>query len=350
MAVAPMEETMSTWRVTALFAFLLLPFLATAKDLDRDRLNPVLGSILKVEVVTTSGGYSLGTAVSIAPGKFVTSCHVTARAEKIALLAEGSRWPAVGEMSNTEYDLCVLNVPSLAHIAPVHLRSARELRVGQAVAALGYTFGAGLAGQSGSIRALHPLNGSLVIQSTTPFNSGASGGGLFDENGALVGILTFRLPGAEAYYFSMPIDWISDSIDKADAYGEIAPLQGPRPFWAHPIESLPYFMRATSLEANQDWESLIKLTEQWALADEKNAEPWFMRGTAYSRIDRNDASIKAYRTALERDPKFALAWFNLGEAYFRRGDRSEVARVLAELKPLDPDLADDLAVKSGTAR
>jgi S1-C subfamily serine protease len=41
-----------------------------------------------------------------------------------------------------------------------------------------------------------------VIQTSTAFTSGASGGGLFDEDGRLVGILTYRLRGASGYYFS----------------------------------------------------------------------------------------------------------------------------------------------------
>lgn len=323
---------------------------ALAADIDRERLNGVLGSILKVEAVNESGHFSLGTAVAVAAGKFITSCHVTAQASQIALLFDGVRWPVVAQLSDIRYDLCVLDAPGLKDVTPVPLRSARELHVGQTVAALGYTFGAGLLAQAGAIRALHALNGSSVIQSATPFSSGASGGGLFDENGSLVGILTFRLPGAPGFYFSMPIDWVKSRIALADSYQPVAPLTGARPFWAQPNELLPFFMQATTLEAAGSWQELIKLTEQWADDDQQNAEPWFVRGQAYGRLDRNDAAVKSYKAALALDPQLAPAWFNLGEAYFRRGDHAEVRRVMTELKRLDPDLADDFAVKTGIAR
>jgi len=328
-------------------SIVLLPQMSFTKEIDRERLNPILGSIVKVEAIAASGNLSLGSAVSLAPGKFVTNCHVTLHAERISVIAGGQRWPVAGQLSDTLYDLCLLDIPGLKNLPAVSIRRASDLRQGQTVIALGYTFGAGLMAQAGTIKALHTLHDSRVIQTTTPFNSGASGGGLFDEDGELIGILTFRLPGASAYYFSMPTDWLPTDIDNSEAYTKITPLSGPPPFWAHTNDALPYFMRAAALEANGDWQGLIRLTETWAAAEESNAEPWFMRGQAYSHIDRNEAAIKAYKNALNRDPTFAPTWYNIGEAYFRRGDRSEVINIYNVLKKLDTELAEDLAVKCG---
>jgi len=337
-------------RITTAAALLLVSstMAATAKGIDRERLNPVLTSLAKVEAVTESGSYSLGTAVSVAPGKFVTSCHVTARSAQVVLIYEGLRWPVVSQSSDTEHDACLLDVPSLEHVAPVKLGRSLTTKPGQDVVAMGYTFGAGLLAQSGTISALHWLDGAYVIQSSTPFNSGASGGGLFDEDGTLIGILTFRLPGADGFYFSIPVDWILDRIDKADTYTKIAPLDGPRPFWARPKESLPYFMKATSLEAIGDWEGLVKLTEEWTVSDQSNAEPWIVRGQAYMHLDRIDAAIKAFRMATQREPHLPLAWQSLGEASARRGNHEELLDALNHLRPLDAELADDLAARSDT--
>lgn len=318
-----------------------------AKEIDREKLNPVLGSIVKVEAITSSGGYSLGTAVSIAPGRFVTNCHVTAQATRVDLLYTGLRWTAANESSDTEHDICLLDVPALREVEPVRRRSANEMKVGQDVVAIGFTFGTGLRAQIGKISALHPLDGSVVIKTSTPFSSGASGGGLFDDEGRLIGVLTFRLPGAEGFYFSIPADWINPKVEAAEAYTKIAPLQGPRPFWARPEEAQPYFMRATRLEAASDWQSLIRLTDAWAESDERDPEPWFIRGQAYAHIDRTEAAIKSYKAAIARDPNASLAWFNLGELYSRGGLRDAVIDVLSHLRPLDPELADDLAVRGG---
>jgi serine protease Do len=338
--------------VRSLLALLALAAaaVADADDLDRTRIMPLAHSVLKVEVIKESGGYSLGTGVSVAPGKFVTNCHVTREAKKVAVVRGGVRWPAVAELSDQEYDLCVLDVPDLKEVAPVPLANARDLKMGQVVAAMGFTGGVGLQVHSGLISGLHRLNGSNVIQTTTAFTSGASGGALFDGQGRLVGILTFRLRGTNAYYFSAPIDWIVTRIANADSYREIAPLSGGDAFWARPLDSLPYFMQATSLEADGKWDELVKLTEKWSDAEDSNAEPWFVRGHAYTKLDRREGAVKAYRKAVSLSPEFGQAWFNLGVAYFGLGERDEVQRVLAVLRGLDRDLADELSVRSGAVR
>jgi serine protease Do len=228
--------------------FLLFPMAAAsfawAEDLSRAQMMTLARSVLKVEVVKEDGGYSLGTGVSIAPGKFVTNCHVTHDAEKITVVQGGRRGPAVSELSDQEYDLCVLDVPTLNDIEPVPVASARELKIGQAVTAIGFTGGMEKNLRSGVVSGLHQLNGSNVIQTTTAFTSGASGGALFDSGGHLVGILTFRLRGSNAYYFSAPVEWIAPRVANAMSYGKIAPLRGRNAFWAKPLEALPYFMQA----------------------------------------------------------------------------------------------------------
>lgn len=319
-----------------------------AAEIDRSKINPVLASVLKVEASGTgASGYSLGSAVAIAPGKFITSCHVTLHAEQVTVLYQGLRWAADRQSADVTHDLCVLSIPGLKAVEPVRQRSIREARPGNSVAAVGYTFGAGLMAQTGVISAMHPFDDSAIVQTTTPFNSGASGGGLFNEQGELIGILTFRLPGANAYYFSVPSDWISSRLLDDSSFKRIAAIQGEQPFWAKPIGELPYFMRAVPLEASGNWQGLLTLADDWCKSEQNNAEAWLVRGQALDRLDRTEAAIEAYRTAVEKDPHSSEAWFALGTASSRRGDHQRVAEVLRHLSTLAPDLADDLAVIGG---
>jgi len=335
------------WQAAALVAFAGLQS-AQATDIDRSKLNPVLGSILKVEASSGgASGYSLGSAVAIAPGKFVTSCHVTLHADQVTVLYQGLRWAADRQSSDVPHDLCVLSVPGLDHVEPVRQRSIRDAHSGMNVAAIGYTFGAGLMAQTGVISAMHPFEDSAIIQTTTPFNSGASGGGLFNADGELIGILTFRLPGANAYYFSVPSDWISARLLVEGNFKAIAAVKGEQPFWARPASQLPYFMRAAPLEAAGSWQALLDLTDIWCQSENDNAEAWLTRGEALDRLDRTDAAIEAYHAAVEKNPRSSEAWYALGTASSRRGDRSLVTDVLTHLIPLAPDLAEDLAVIGG---
>lgn len=321
---------------------------ATAQELDRELFNPILSSIVKVEAVTESGSYSLGSAVPVLAGQFATSCHVTAKAVSIAIVYQGLRWPVRGQRANPERDLCLLEVPRLSEVAVVRRGRSIDLKVGDGLAAIGYTFGAGLSKQIGKVRALHPISGGTVIQSATYFNSGASGGGLFTLDGRLVGILTFRLKGAEAYYFSIPADWIDAELARDDAYQPVAPLSGITPFWSQPIERLPYFMRAATLQARAQWPDVVQLTLDWAEAEPANPEPWFVRGEAFAKVDRPADAVAALRKAVELNPDLALAWMKLGEAELRLRHLDEVRTIIKRLDALDAELAADLSVRSGT--
>ena len=65
------------------------------------------------------------------------------------------------------------------------LRSASTLSVWETVYAVGYSGGFRASVSEGQIVALHPYSGNYVIQVTTPFGRGASGGGLFDASSKL---------------------------------------------------------------------------------------------------------------------------------------------------------------------
>ena len=339
-----------TWSL----AFLLgsaaaLPATVTAQALDRAHFIRLAASVVKVEVHNRNGSYSLGTAVAIAPDRVVTNCHVTRDARQITLVKGALRWAATAQSADLEHDLCLLEAPRLK-ATPVRLGSARDLRIGQRVGAMGFTGGIEMAFRDGLVGALHRLDGSKVIQSTTAFTSGASGGALFDHEGQLVGILTFRLPGPQGYYFSAPVDWVAARITSGEGFVGIGPLGATRSFWQRPPPDLPYFMRAARLEAGAQWSELLNLADAWAVAEDDSPEPWIARGKAYLRLDRREAAVEAFSHATVVEPASGEAWFNLGVTYFRLGEAVELQRAHATLSALNPDLAEDLAVIAGLSR
>jgi S1-C subfamily serine protease len=72
------------------------------------------------------------------------------------------------------------------------------------------------------------MAGIQIIETSTFFTLGGSGGGLFDRQGRLVGLATFLAPGHAGGYFAVPVDWVK-SVEKAP-YQAIEPLQG-LSFW-----------------------------------------------------------------------------------------------------------------------
>jgi serine protease Do len=163
-------------------------------QIDRSRMLYVAPSVLKIEAVSPEGRYQLGSGVIVAPGKVVTNCHVTRHAERIDVVRAGVRWRVASQAADLLRDLCVLRVPRLEG-EPVAMGKAGALKAAQDVMAIGYTGGVGVQLSEGDVVALHTWSGGHIVQSSNWFSSGASGGGLFNADGALVGILTFRLRG-----------------------------------------------------------------------------------------------------------------------------------------------------------
>lgn len=324
---------------------------AVAQDIDRVRALVLAGSILKVEASDGDGRMSLGTAVSVGPGTFVTNCHVTRRAAVVVLVHDGARWPVESERADLYLDLCLLRAPRLSGIPPVPLATARALRVRQPVAAAGYSGGMGMQLRAGVVTALHELGGSKVIQTTTAFTSGASGGALLNADAELAGVLTFRLRGAEGYYFAAPVDWIAGSIDDASGFVAVTPLEGAMPFWAQPAASLPLFMQAASMAHDGRWGDLIELTKTWTSAFPRDAESPFMRGNGYTHEGQLFRAIDAYRAAVALDPRYTQAWLDLGKAYLKTGELVDAERVVGVLRGLDLESAEELeAAMPGRSR
>jgi hypothetical protein len=314
---------------------------AAAQSLQPATFVLVSASVVRVEADREQGGLSVGSGVTVAPSIVVTNCHVTRDAVTIRISGGGSLWAATEQYADVARDLCFLHVPTWSG-RPAELDARESLHVGEAVAAIGFTGGSGRALRFGRVQALHLLDGGRVIESDTAFTSGASGGGLFDASGALVGLLTFRLRGSNTNYYSLPVRWIRDRIPAEGQWSSIHPLADATPFWQLHGEALPYFMRAAPLFAEGRWAELIELTERWSAADPRDAEPLRIRGGAMQKLDRPEAAARAYTAALALGPDVPSAWYGLALAYATAGNVAASKRAESRLADLDGDLAAEL--------
>ncbi|WP_158219776.1 serine protease [Ideonella sp. A 288] len=275
-----------------------------AAEIDRSAMLALSASVLKIEAVRHQGGYSLGSGVVVAPETVVTNCHVTGGTSKIHVLRGGVRWEAAARLSDFDHDLCVLDVPGL-RAAAVTLGRSDLLKPGQPVTALGYTGGMSLQNSAGEVVAVHRFDGSGVIRSSNWFTSGASGGGLFDADLRLVGILTFRLRGGQAHYFAAPIEWLSALLQgdsetaRRGAPGHAAP---PLAYWQRPAVDQPRFLRAALLQRDDRWPELASLASDWVRLDASDAEPWYLLGLAMTRMNRWPEARAALECSLSIDP------------------------------------------------
>jgi len=196
-------------------------------------------SMVQVVGVTAEGRFNVGSGVNLPNGTVVTNCHVTRQAARVQTFLS-PRGSAQLQAADVGHDLCALYFPELNR-APVELGASNTLSVGDPVYAVGFNAGNGLSYQPGEVAELFMHDGGMVIRTTAPFTHGASGGGLFDAQGRLVGILTFLRPTpGRTDYFAVPVEWL---VPLAGAPAQaVAPLEGTA-FWAEVAERQPAFLR-----------------------------------------------------------------------------------------------------------
>ena len=309
---------------------------------DRAAFLRLAGSVWKVEVQRAQGGYSLGSGVAVAPDQVLTNCHVTRDGRAIHVVRGGLRWRAEAQAVDAEHDLCVLQVPGL-DATPAALGRSSELRPGQAVTAFGYTGGLELQFSEGQVVALHRLDGGRVIQSSNAFTSGASGGGLFDEQMRLVGILTFRLRGGVVHYFSAPVEWLQALRHDPQRFNAVQPIDADRlAYWQRAPAAQPNFLRAAVLERERRWDELEGLAFNWTRVDADDPQPWYLHGLALSALQRWPESQRALEHSVQLEPTSQLALFRLGLVHAERGQLDRARDVRGWLEALKSDLAAEL--------
>ena len=318
---------------------------ATAQGLPFDQAYwiAVSSSVVKVEVSRSSGGYSLGTGVVVERGKVVTACHVLRGGTRIAVLYAGVRHGAVVGTAFAEHDICILRAP-LLEAPPAMLRPTSQLAIGEDVGAIGFSAGAGVHYARGAVDRLHRYDDGVVVQGSAAFTSGASGGGLFDANRRLVGILMFRMRSAGAQFFSAPVEWIARALE-ANASDAMAVEISDEPFWNRAPGRLPYFMRANMLMSEERWDELQVLLSQWKLDEPSSAEPVFLSGELEARSGRTALALADYREAVSRDPEHALAWCGLVRASIRAREVDLARTAYARLVSLSIVLSGRIATE-----
>ena len=166
-------------------------------------------------------------------GHIITNYHVIRDASRaIVTLANGEDYEAKLVGIAKEKDLAVLRIEAPARaLQPIPVGTSQDIRVGQAVYAIGNPFGLDQTLTTGVVSALDreinsqanvPIRG--VIQSDAAINPGNSGGPLLDSRGMLIGVNTaiYSPSGASAGIgFSIPVDVVRYVVPDLIRYGEV---------------------------------------------------------------------------------------------------------------------------------
>jgi S1-C subfamily serine protease len=145
----------------------------------------------------------------------VTNNHVVADSTNISVtFSDGNGYSAAVLGFDPYSDLAVLSVNApISEFKPLQITSSSTLQVGDFVAAVGSPFGLAGSMTSGIISQLgrtitetaagnYPI--ADVIQTSTPINSGNSGGPLLNDQGQVVGITTAVVSNSQGLGFAIP--------------------------------------------------------------------------------------------------------------------------------------------------
>ncbi len=330
------------WCITLISITFWMPWAAQAQaQADPAAYIQMARNIVRVEAVMPDGHTHMGTGVVLAPELVMTNCHVTGAAEWVGVSRGGLSYPAQALRADWRHDLCMLKVRGLSGLS-IHMGSTNSLESAQRVLAFGFTGGYELLFTTGQVRGLYALDGGRVIMSSSPFTSGASGGGLFDERGNLIGILTFRLRGSAQHYYAMPVEWFANWVTSSDGFEPIGGSAAQPPMWLTEENQQPLFMQAASLEMTGHWQDLLRVAMTWTHDEENDPQAWLALGTAEAALGDAGHALQDMKHAVRIEPRLTEGWLGLVKLYQAMDRPQESLAAKAVLAGLDEDLALDL--------
>jgi hypothetical protein len=301
-------------------------------------------SVAKVHVATKTGGHGVGTGVVVAKDMVATNCHILANASGVNITKFGESFAPVGLKADWQHDLCILRFQYL-DLKPVELGDSESLQYEQSMFSIGFPGGPPKPQIThGKIKALYPLDDSVIVRTDASFVMGASGSPVFDEQGKLIAISTFKSPGRGAYYYNVPVKWVKALLDAP----ETASLQSDiSPFWDAPTEARPYFMQVVLPYQQGEWAELERIAQRWLIKEPNTFEARYYLAVAQANLGLNSEAEHNYQKVLSAQPQHAPTLMGLGLLANRLGNAKEVARMQAAVNAIDTALGEEfnLALK-----
>lgn len=198
---------------------------------DNSSLSQIMDSVVEINTQTQYYGrfresYSTegaGSGVIVnGDGYILTNYHVIEDTSKILVrLTNGNEYDATIVDVDKENDLALLKISPTETLTSATLGNSDNLEVGQYVLAIGNPLGT-LGGSvtegiiSAKDREITVGDTTMkLLQTTAAINSGNSGGGLFDSDGSLIGIVNAKSSGLaiEGLGFAIPIQTVKEFLN-----------------------------------------------------------------------------------------------------------------------------------------
>lgn len=314
---------MKRWWYFALLVVALSAVSAAAETASQvfKQVSPSVVVILTYDA--DGNAVELGSGVKLPDGAVATNCHVLKDGTTYKVRYRNKTFPAILAKSDWNRDVCTLTVPNLP--APsVVLGSTKNLQTGATVFAIGTPEGLQLTLSEGIVSSLRPVGNGSYIQTTAAISPGSSGGGLFDDQGRLLGLTSFYVSNGQQLNFALPVEWIK-------ALPHLSTQRA-----AQGASEVDWINRAAALKAKNDWKGLLALAKRWTTASPKSAVAWDALGEAYYEVNMLTSAIDSYRHAIQINPLYAVAWTSLGVAYSKMYQNTRAIDAFREALRINP--------------
>lgn len=299
-------------------------------------------SIVQISVELENGNVGTGTGVVISNEYVVTNCHVLANGKGANVAKYGDGYKPIALKADWKHDLCALKFEGLP-FKPVPMRDTASLEIEEDVFSVGYPNGNNVPQPSyGSIKAKYPYDGSFIIRSDTAFSLGSSGGALFDQAFNLIGITSFKSPGPQGFFYSLPVEWIKQLINSQ----ELLTLKTEEsPFWALPYQKQPYFMQVVIPYQNHEWQKLQTIAESWVNSQPKTSDAWYFSGVADYELNQLAKAKAEFGKALSLNPKNLDALIKQSQIALKEADFEQLDKLNSSIQAIDNEASQELAKK-----
>jgi tetratricopeptide (TPR) repeat protein len=307
-----------------------------------EKLLELNNSIVAVNVDLPDGSSGSGTGVVVSKEYVATDCHVIANTLGANISKFDDAYKPIAFKADWKHDLCLLKFEELP-FKPVPIRDSKTLQYEEDVFSISYPSGNNVPQPSyGSVKAIHNFDNGVIIRSDAAFALGSSGGGLFDEKFNLIGITTFKSPGPQGYFYSLPVEWIKKLMKEPDAKS-LKTLD--IPFWAMPFEQKPYFMKVVIPYQNKEWDTLKSISDLWIKEEPNSSDAWYFLGLADQGKKDLKAAKEAFLKAEKINPRHLDAMMGLAEIAESEKDLASLQNIQSKVNQLNTSLAEVISNK-----
>jgi len=335
-----------------------------------------LKAVATIEALDSSGkivGQGSGFFIN-STGLLVTNDHVIRGAsDVIAKLPSGAYYELQSlKHEDQSADIAILQFDARDTPSVIGFGNSDSLYAGEKVYAIGTPVGQESTVSEGNIS--NP-NQKGFVQFTAPISPGSSGGGLFEQNGSVIGITSAYIDiqtgpqakEAQNLNFAVPINSLITTLSGGENLVEGSPafyysqgtLADNKQQWDQAIADYTQAIKLDDKYVNAylglggdyyekgDYQSEVKNFLEATKLAPTNPDAFYYLGTAYEDVGEYNNAVIAYKAAMAIDPNYKDAIHDLALVYLVLGDKNSASALVPILARLDPGWGDELRVLVG---